>query len=131
MMEKGPIKHFTDLQVWKLARQLRNELYNLIKILPVEEKYNLSDQIRRDTVSITSNIAEGYGRYHYQENIQFCRQSRGSLYEIQDHLITCLDQNYISKDNFDKLNNLVLNTIRTLDGYIRYLSNQKKKDNNK
>jgi len=126
-MEKGPVKHFTDLQVWKLARQLRNELYNLIKILPVEEKYNLSDQIRRDAVSITSNIAEGYGRYHYQENIQYCRQSRGSLYEIQDHLITCLDQKYISKDRFDKLNDLVLNTIKALDGYIRYLNNQKLK----
>ena len=128
-MRKGPVKHFTDLQVWQLARQLKNELYDLIKTLPIEEKYNLSDQIRRDAVSITSNIAEGYGRYHYQENIQFCRQSRGSLYEVQDHLITCLDQKYISKEDFDKLNNLVFNTIKALDGYIRYLQKEKNKNN--
>ena len=127
-MRKGPVKHFTDLQVWQLARQLKNELYDLIKTLPIEEKYNLSDQIRRDAVSITSNIAEGYGRYHYQENIQFCRQSRGSLYEVQDHLITCLDQKYISKEDFDKLNNLVFNTIKALDGYIRYLQKEKNKN---
>ena len=50
-----------------------------VKILPEEEKYNLSSQMRRAAVSITANIAEGYGRYHYQENIQFCRQSRGVL----------------------------------------------------
>ena len=116
------------MQVWQLARQLKNELYDLIKTLPIEEKYNLSDQIRRDAVSITSNIAEGYGRYHYQENIQFCRQSRGSLYEVQDHLITCLDQKYISKEDFDKLNNLVFNTIKALDGYIRYLQKEKNKN---
>ncbi|RMF57025.1 MAG: four helix bundle protein [Calditrichaeota bacterium] len=127
-MEKGPVKHFTDLQVWKLARKLKNELYEVIKLLPPEEKYNLSEQIRRCAISVTSNIAEGYGRYHYQENIQFCRHSRGSLYEIQDHLISCLDQNYISEEKFKELNTLVLNTIKTLDGYIRYLSNQKSRN---
>ena len=127
MVEKGPVKHFSDLQAWQLARQLRIELYKLVNDLPIEENYNLKNQIKRAAISVTSNIAEGYGRFHYQENIQFCRQSRGSLYEIQDHLITCLDQNYISQDRFNQLNDLILNTIKTLDGYIRYLNNQKNK----
>jgi len=122
---KRKVRHFTDLEVWQLARKLRNELYDIIKILPPEEKYNLSDQIRRAAVSTTANIAEGYGRYHYQENIQFCRQSRGSLYEIQDHLITCVDQNYINRQKFDVLYDMTLNVIRTLDGYIRYLRKMK------
>ncbi len=128
MVEKGPVRHLTDLQVWKLPRELRNEWYALIKLLLVEEKYNLVDQIRRDAVSVTANIAEGYGRYHYQANIQFCRQSRGSLYEIQDHLITCLDHKYFSQDKFNHFNDLVLNTIKALDGYIRYLNKQKTKN---
>jgi len=129
-MVKGKVRHFTDLEVWKQARELRNELYSLIKILPPEEKYNLADQIRRDAVSITSNIAEGYGRYHYQESIQFCRQSRGSLYEIQDHLITCLDQDYIPREKYDELYELTFHVIRILDGYIRYLR-KKKEDTGK
>ena len=75
----GAIKHFTDIEAWKLARELRVALYEMSKTLPAEEKYNLTSQIIRAAISCTANIAEGYGRFHYQENIQFCRISRGSL----------------------------------------------------
>ena len=96
----------------------------MINRLPAEEKYNLVSQIIRAAVSCTANIAEGYGRFHYQENIQFCRISRGSIYEIQDHLITCIDNGYISKELYDKIWNISINTIKVLDGYIRYLKNR-------
>ena len=85
------ISSFQDLDVWKLARVLRKQVYKLVEILPDLEKYNLQSQLQRASVSVTANIAEGYGRFHYQENIQFCRIARGSLYEIQDHLICCKD----------------------------------------
>ncbi len=124
---KQSINHFTDLHVWKLGRDLKNKIYTLTKSLPMEEKYNLITQLRRAGVSVTANIAEGYGRYHFQENIQFCRQSRGSLYEIQDHLITCLDQKYIDRTIFDEIYDLSMNTIRTLDGYIRSINKHKRK----
>ena len=120
-MGYGAIKHFMDIEAWKLARKLRADIYDIIKRLPSEEKFDLGSQMRRAAVSCTANIAEGYGRFHYQENIQFCRISRGSMYETQDHLITCIDNEYISKEVYDKILELSMNAIKVLDGYIRYL----------
>jgi four helix bundle protein len=120
-MGYGPITHFTDIEAWKLARKLRVAVYSVIKELPTEERYDLASQMRRAAISCSANIAEGYGRFHYQENIQFCRISRGSMYETQDHLITCIDNEYISKELYDKIWELSLNAIKVLDGYIRYL----------
>ena len=122
----GPIKHFTDIEAWKQARELRLALYELVKKLPSEEKYNLTTQILRVAVSSTANIAEGYGRFHYQENIQFYRISRGSMYEAQDHLITCIDNGYIDKDQYNKIYDISSNAIKVLDGYIRYLKTKMK-----
>lgn len=124
----GPIKHFTDIEAWKIARELRAALYKIVKQLPTEEKYNLASQIMRVAISCTANIAEGYGRFHYQENIQFCRISRGSMYEAQDHLITCLDNEYIEKEKYDNVWNISINAIKVLDGYIRYLKKKTKEE---
>ena len=125
----GPIKHFTDIEVWKLARKLRQEIYKITKSLPAEEKYDLGSQMRRASVSVTANLAEGFGRFHFQENIQFCRLSRGSLYEIQDHVITCYDEKFIPKQQFDCVYNLIEQTAKTLNGYIRWLRKQKLENN--
>lgn len=89
---------FEDLEVYKIAREFRKKIYKLAKELPEEEKYNLSSQMRRAAVSMTNCIAEGHGRYHYQEEIQFLRQSRGSAEELIDDLNVCLDENYIEKE---------------------------------
>jgi four helix bundle protein len=83
---------FEDLELYKAAREYRKQIFCLIKKLPVHEKYNLESQMRRAATSLTNNIAEGHGRYHYQENIQFLRVSRGSLEEILDDLNICLDE---------------------------------------
>lgn len=125
-MSEGKVKSFQDLNVWKLSREVRNKVYSFTDTLPDEEKYNLKSQLRRAAVSVTANIAEGYGRFHYQENIQFCRVARGSLYEIQDHLLTCRDLGYLEESIYNDLNDLSLNAIRTLDGYIRYLNSCKR-----
>jgi len=79
----------------------------------------------RASRSIGNNISEGYGRYHYQENIQFCRQSRGSGYELIDHLITAIDCNYIKNKEFTDLRNKVIECIKMINGYIGYLNRQK------
>jgi four helix bundle protein len=123
-MGYGPIKHFTDIEAWKLARKLRMVIYGAIKKLPTEERYDLASQMRRAAISCTANIAEGYGRFHFQENIQFCRISRGSMYETQDHLITCLDNEYITEEEYKSIWDIFENAIRVLDGYIRYLKKQ-------
>ncbi len=106
------------------------KIYRLIKELPVAEKYNLEDQMRRAALSITNNIAEGHGRYFYQENIQFCRISRGSLMELIDDLNTCIDENYIDKDHLIKLKEEGYIINRMLNGYIAYLKKRKNESPN-
>ncbi|MCF8332087.1 MAG: four helix bundle protein [Bacteroidales bacterium] len=81
------MRNFEDLELYKECRNFRIEISNLVKTFPNDEKYRIANQILRSSRSITANIAEGHGRYHYQENIQFCRQARGSLTETLEHLI--------------------------------------------
>ena len=116
---------FEDLIVWKKARELRLDLSSMIITFPKEEKYRLTDQILRAARSVTNNIAEGYGRFHFQEGIQFCRHARGSLYELLDHLIICMDEKYMSADKCDDLKFKTFNVIKILNGYISYLKKQK------
>ena len=89
-------RDFTSLEAWIKCRELKIFFYKkVLPKLPKEEKFNLDIQIRKGSVSSTSNISEGYERYHYQEGIRFYRISRGSLYELKDHLIGCYDLGYI------------------------------------
>jgi four helix bundle protein len=120
-----PTSTFEDLEVWQAARSLRKKLSELVKRLPADERYRLMDQILRASRSVTANIAEGYGRFHYQENIQFCRQARGSLFELVDHLSVLLDEAVLSKDDFEMLRADIFRVIRMLNGYIRYLQRRK------
>ncbi len=115
----SPIKDFKDLEVWKAARDLRHEFYNLAKTLPDVEKYGLASQIRRAATSVTANIAEGFGRYGYQENAQSCRQARGSLYEMRDHLTTCVDEGYVGLAEGKRLDVMAQSVARLLNGYLR------------
>lgn len=112
---------FEELECYKLARQLRKEVSRFCKTLPREEEYRLKDQIMRSSRSITANIAEGYGRHHHQENIQFCRIARGSLTETLDHLIVALDDEYLTDEEFTVKRGLLENTWKVLNGYIAYL----------
>lgn len=112
---------FRELKCWKAAVELRTELKPKIDTFPIEEKYRLKDQLIRALRSVTNNIAEGYGRYHFQENIQFCRQSRGSLTEIQDHLYIAMEENYITQSEFDFFDGKIENCLALLNGYINYL----------
>jgi len=118
-------KSFKDLNIWRKSRVLRKSIFEIVKKLPTEEKYRLSDQLIRCSRSVGANIAEGYGRYHFQENIQFCRMSRGSVSEIQDHLVTALDCEYISNEEYDKMTNEYNELGKMLNGYITYLRRQK------
>ena len=116
---------FRDLDVWQNCREIRRKIWTLCKSFPNEEKYRLSDQMIRASRSSTANIAEGYGRFHFQENIQFCRQARGSLYELIDHVLTSEECEYID----DSLANTLIDEIKTsiivLNGYIKYLKSRK------
>ena len=119
---------FRDLEIWQHCKIIRVEIWNICKTFPKDEKYRLSDQIIRSSRSATDCIAEGYGRYHYQENIQFCRQSRGSLYELMNQMDTALECEYIDENYFNDLVEKIKTAIRLLNGYIKYLK-KRKEDN--
>ena len=114
-----------DLNVWIKCRELKNKLAKVARELPAEEKYRLTDQLIRASRSITNNIAEDYGRFHFQGNIQFLRQSRGSLYECKDHLYCALDDGYISMVKFNFLIEECSICLKLLNGYIKYLKDRK------
>jgi four helix bundle protein len=111
-----PYKTFEELEVYQLAREFRKEIYKLIKRLPDDEKYNLESQMRRAATSLTNNIAEGDGRFHFQENSQFCRQSRGSL---------CVDESYFQEEYLNRLKSEAYRIGKLLNGYITYLRRHK------
>ena len=113
------VKDFTDLEVWKAAREMRRQIYPLAKRLPEFEKFGLAAQLRRAAVSVTANLAEGCGRFGYQENVQFCRQSRGSIYELRDHVITCVDEDFIGKDEGTRMDAMLQRVAMLLNGYLR------------
>ena len=116
---------FRDLNVWKVCRDLRIMIWKLCKRFPSEEKFRLTNQMVRASRSSTSNIAEGHGRFHFQENIQFCRQSRGSLFELIDHILVAEECEYISIEEKEELIEHIVSAIRLLNGYIKYLKGRK------
>lgn len=97
------IKSIEDLHVWQEARLLNKKIYQLTDNFPITEKTNLVSQLRRASLSICANIAEGFGRFNLQESIQFYRIARGSLFEIKSHLYLASDQSYLKEDLFQEL----------------------------
>ena len=117
---------FEDLEVYKAARAFRKRIYKLVSKLPSDERFGLAAQMRRAAVSVTSNLAEGYGRHHWQENTQFCRQARGSLLELVDQINVCLDEGYADAEPLEQLKSEdALSVLKLLNGYIAYLQKQK------
>lgn len=116
-----PYGTFEDLEVYKAAREFRKKIYSLVRKLPDIEKYNLAGQMRRAALSLTNCIAEEHGRFHYQENVQYLRQSRGSLSELLDDINTCIDENYDEPGPLNILKEEGYALIKQLNGYIKYL----------
>ena len=98
----------------------------MIKKVPRTE-FDLIDHITRAARSSTRNIAEGFGRLRYQENTQFCRISRGSLFEIIDDVITMFEEKYIAEEEYKNGRTKIGHAIKVLNGYIHYLQTQKDK----
>src|SRR5256885_16206891 len=112
---------FEDLEVYQVAREFRKKMYAVTRQLPEFEKFELASQIRRAAVSLTNNMAEGHGRYHYPDQIRFLLHSRGSLEELVDDLNVCVDENYVSDDETKKLKAQASTVLALINGYLRYL----------
>jgi len=116
-----PYQMFEDLEAYQVARGFRKAMYRVARRLPEEEKFALASQIRRAAVSLTNNIAEGHGRFHFLEQIKFMLQARGSLEELLDDLNICTDENYLPEDEIQKLKSAGWRTHKLINGYIRFL----------
>ncbi|MEO7297180.1 MAG: four helix bundle protein [Verrucomicrobiota bacterium] len=118
-------KTFEDLEAYQMAREFRKAMYAVTRQLPSHEKFELASQIRRAAVSLTNNIAEGHGRYHYLEQIKFTLYSRGSLEELLDDLNVCTDEKYLPSDEAAILKQQGWRVYQLLNGYMRYLRERK------
>jgi four helix bundle protein len=118
---KRGFQTFEDLEVYKAACEFRKAMYAVNRLLPGFEKYELGSQIRRASVSLTNNMAEGHGRFHYPDQIRFFLHSRGSLEELVDDLNVCLDESYLSGDHVAKLKEQSGGVLLLINGYLRYL----------
>lgn len=118
--------NYKELKVWQKAMDLTVEVYELVKLLPKEETYALSDQMRRAVVSIPSNIAEGQGRNSDKEFIQFLSIARGSLWELETQIEICLRIGYIDQS----LTTSIYNLIAEISKMINALSNSLKPQTN-
>lgn len=115
----GEIKSFRDLVVWQKAIALVKEIYRLVKLLPKEELYALSDQMRRAVVSVPSNIAEGYGRNSKKDYGRFLSISLGSVYELQTQLIVCCELEFLRPDDVRSAMDLITEISKMLNALIR------------
>ena len=111
---------YNKLEVWIEARKLTNLIYDLSKVFPKEEIYGLTNQMRRCSVSIPSNIAEGCGRKTSKDTINFLHISRGSLYELETQCYVALDQKYIDENNLNIVFNQMQSCKKLLNGFINY-----------
>ncbi len=115
---ENKISSFTDLVAWQEGHKLVLNIYKITKNFPKEELYSLVDQMRRSATSITSNIAEGFGRYTYREKIRFYYLSRGSLIELKNQILIAKDVGYLTKDDFVLLSEQANKTHALLQGLI-------------
>ena len=120
------VKSFEELTIWQEARELTNRIYILSKRFPKEELYGLTSQIRRASVSIMSNIAEGFNRRSTKEFINFLIISRASISEVQNDLYISLDLNYINKKEFETIYNHAQKISMSINKLITYLRSQVK-----
>jgi four helix bundle protein len=123
--ESKQYQTFEDLEAYKAAREFRTAMYGVSRRLPAFEKFELASQIRRAAVSLTNNIAEGHGRFHYLDQIKFMLQARGSLQELIDGLNVCEDEKYLPSPEVAQIKQQGWHVLKLLNGYLRWLRERK------
>ena len=117
-------KGFESLASYQHSLKLLKAVYKLAETLPAHEKYNLSDKIRRASISVLLNIAEGYGRYHYLDKLRFFYIARGSLAEVLSAFIVANSLGYVDNDQLDWVREVVAEAEKSLNGFITFIRKQ-------
>ena len=114
------IKTYKNLRVWQKALDIVDKAYLITNSFPEDEKFGLTSQIRRSSVSIASNIAEGWGRKHTKSFVNYLRIAKGSLYELETQLYLSSDLQYIKKEEFQSIMEQVVSCKKLVNGFINY-----------
>jgi four helix bundle protein len=117
------ISSFEDIQAWQKARELNKEIYKATNKTGFSKDFGLRDQIRRASVSVLSNIAEGFERNGTKEFINFLSIAKGSAGEVRAQLYVAKDLEYIDGEEFEKLFSLIIDTSKLISGFMMYLKN--------
>ncbi len=117
------IQNFTDLEVWKKGHELFIQIYTVTKHFPNSELFGFTSQLRRASLSITSNIAEGFGRSSRKEKVQFYYIAHGSLLELQNQILAAKDVTLIKEEEFEQLWELTITVQKLINGLIRSIKN--------
>jgi four helix bundle protein len=121
------ILQFEDLEAWQMARQLTRRIYALSRHGTFATDRALRDQIRRASISVMSNIAEGFDRGSTKAFIQFLSYARASASEVKSQLYIALDESYITAEQFEEACDITAQTVRLTSGLIKYLQKTKLK----
>src|SRR4030042_7187950 len=113
-----PYNSFEEMPIWQKSMDLAVETYDMTEALPRKEDYGLTSQIRRSGLSVPGNIAEGFGKKHTKDKLNFCYDSRGSLSETKNHLIYGHRVGYFDKLNYDELTLLINDAWKELNSLI-------------
>lgn len=119
------IERFEDAEVWCLARELAKEIYEITGKGEISKDFSFRDQIRRSSVSIMANIAEGFERKSTKEFLHFLYIAKGSAGEVRSHLYFAADIGFMDQESSNKLITSVSIISRSLSGFIKYLSETK------
>ena len=114
--------HFTEIEAWQKARALTQAVYAVTKGPLFSKDFGSRDQMRRASVSIMANIAEGFGRSGSAEFQQFLAIAKGSTCEVVSHLYVAMDQGYVNQQEFNEINRLTEETAKLLGGLMRYIA---------
>ena len=115
------IEKFEDIEAWKLARRVTQVIYEVSSVGSFAKDYALCNQIRRASISILSNIAEGFERSGTKEFLNFLAIAKGSCGEVRAQLYVALDQQYVDEIKFHEISQKLLETSRVIAGFMRYL----------
>lgn len=118
-MNKNSIQNFKQLHVWKKSYQLALSIYKVSQSFPSEEKFGLTSQLRRASISISSNIAEGFSRETFRDKLKFYSIARGSLTEVESQILVSHGLGFIDRGTLEKIQKEIDTTGKILTGLIR------------
>jgi four helix bundle protein len=123
------ILKFEDLEIWQLSLKVTKYIYDLTSKKEFSKDFELKNQIRRSVISISSNIVEGFEKNNNNEFIRFLRISKGSCGELRNQIYIALTVEYITQEEFNKADNMLLEISSKIGKFISYLENQRKQSN--